>query len=190
MNVYVILFSFFLGSIPFAVITTKLLHNKSILEVGDKNPGSRNVYQQFGRLTGGITLFLDVGKGMLLVYILQKNSFSVWEILLLIFFGLLGHAFSPFLLFRGGQGVAMLVGSMLQLFPIPVIIFIILFGILQKKIHKFDLCYSIAVALLLFVLFLSHPLLWKERLLLLGLFLFPLTKGFLFPKKRETYQKA
>jgi acyl phosphate:glycerol-3-phosphate acyltransferase len=183
MNVYAIFLSFFLGSIPFAAITTKLLYRKSILQMGDKNPGARNVYQQFGQLAGGITLFLDVGKGMLLVFILQQCVFPVWQILLMVFIGLLGHAFSPFLLFRGGQGVAMLVGSMLQLFPIPVTIFIILFGILQKKIHKFDLCYSIAVVLLLVVLFLFHPLSWNERLLLMGLFLFPLTKRFLFPKK-------
>lgn len=190
MNAYTILFSFFLGSVPFAAITTRLLCKQSILQVGDKNPGTRNVYQQFGRLAGGTTLLFDAGKGFLLVLLLQQWSFPVWQIYLLVFIGLLGHAFSPFLLFQGGQGVAMLLGAMLYLFPLPVTISIIVFGILQKKIHTFDLSYSITVVFFMLVLFVFYPLLWKERAMIVGLFLFPLAKGFLFPKNRLNPMKT
>jgi acyl phosphate:glycerol-3-phosphate acyltransferase len=183
MNISYVLLSFAIGSIPFAVLFTYLFSRKNINTLGDKNPGARNVYRSLGLMPGLLTLLMDAGKGIVLIIIIQRVGFSFPQTMLFLLAGLLGHAFSPFLHFRGGQSVAMLIGAMLQLFPYSALISIIVFGILRKWIKNFDLRYSIVLVLFASIVFWQYPLLWSERGMLVGLFLFPLIKGYLFPKK-------
>ncbi len=183
MNISYVLLSFAIGSIPFAVLFTYLFSRKNINTLGDKNPGARNVYRSLGLLPGLLTLLMDAGKGIVLIIIIQRVGFSFNQSMLFLLAGLLGHAFSPFLQFRGGQSVAMLIGAMFQLFPYPALISIIVFGILRKWIKNFDLRYSIVLVLFASMVLWQYPLLWSERGMLVGLFLFPLIKGYLFPKK-------
>jgi glycerol-3-phosphate acyltransferase PlsY len=183
MNINYIVLSFTIGAIPFAAILTYLFNRQSIRTMGDKNPGARNVYHSVGLLPGFLTLLLDAGKGILLLIILQQVGFSNTQILCYIFIGLSGHAFSPFLLGKGGQGVAMLVGAMIWLFPLPALLSMVVFGILCRWVKQFDIRYSIASVFFVGAVFWQYPIPWTERLLIAGLFLFPLIKGFLFPKK-------
>jgi acyl phosphate:glycerol-3-phosphate acyltransferase len=182
MKINYIVISFLIGSIPFAVLLTKIWCRRSIQVLGDKNPGARNVVHSVGFLPGLLTLLLDAGKGFVLMFILHKTDSSTAQVLVYLFIGMLGHAFSPFLLGTGGQGVAMLIGAMVWLFPVPAFLSTIVFGILRQWVKSFDLRYSLVLALFCIGVFLCYPLLWKDRLLLVGLFLFPLVKGFLFPK--------
>jgi acyl phosphate:glycerol-3-phosphate acyltransferase len=177
------LHSFAIGSIPFAAIVTFLFSRQKIHTLGDKNPGARNVYHHLGLLPGLLTLVLDAGKGIALMLLIQGAGFSFTYSLLFLLVGLIGHAFSPFLAFKGGQGVAMLIGAMLYLFPFPALLSMVVFAILRKWIKQFDLRYSLVLVFFTLLVFLYYPLLWSERAMIVGLFLFPLIKGYLFPKK-------
>jgi acyl-phosphate glycerol 3-phosphate acyltransferase len=181
MKINYIVISFLIGSIPFAVLITYLFNRQSIQTMGDKNPGARNVVHSVGLLPGTLTLILDAGKGMFLLIMLQKVNFSTTQIMCYLFIGILGHAFSPFLLGKGGQGVAMLVGGMVWLFPFPALLSMVVFGLIRKRIKKFDVRYSVVLILFVGMVFWQYSILWIERLLIVGLFLFPLIKGFLFP---------
>lgn len=174
------LLSFAVGSIPFAVIVTFLFSHQKIHTLGDKNPGARNVYHHLGILPGLLTLLLDAGKGVILMVLIQGADFSFAYSMLFLLVGLLGHAFSPFLVFKGGQGVAMLIGAMFYLFSFPALLSTVVFAILRKWIKQFDLRYSLVLVVFASMVFWHYPLSWSERGMIVGLFLFPLLKGYFF----------
>lgn len=129
---YFILFglSFLLGSIPFAYIFVKKLRGIDIRTQGSGNVGATNAARVLGRKLGVAVLALDILKGvvaaglfrMALEYWLDHlplgNSASgVYAVFGPRATGLcfgagafLGHCYSPFLRFRGGKGVATLLG--------------------------------------------------------------------------------
>ena len=60
----VFIFSYISGSIPFGLILTKLFLNKDIRKVGSKNIGATNVLRAGNKFIAGLTLFLDIFKGV------------------------------------------------------------------------------------------------------------------------------
>ena len=59
----VFLYSYFLGSIPFGLIITKIFLNKDIRKVGSGNIGTTNVLRTGSKFLAITTLLLDVLKG-------------------------------------------------------------------------------------------------------------------------------
>ncbi len=175
--------AFVLGSIPFSALVALLFKRVKIHTIGDKNPGARNVYHTLGLLPGLLALLLDMGKGMTLVMMARVFDASLIMTLMYLFIGLMGHAFSPFLKFRGGQGVAMLVGALAYLFPIPAMIAGGVFFLLRHWGIAFDLRYSLALVLFTFIVFFTSSISWMELTSMILLFIFPLIKGYFFPKK-------
>ncbi len=113
------LLSFFFGAIPSGYILVKSIFGKDIRRYGSNNIGSTNVGRTFGSKYGYITLFLDMLKGyvgvsisysLLLSRSLLPNEMNL-GIALLPLCAVLGHAFSPFMKFKGGKGVATTFGS-------------------------------------------------------------------------------
>lgn len=120
--------SYILGACPFAVIIGKLFLHKDIRDYGDHNPGAANVFKAGSIPLGFLAVFLEIAKGVPFV-LLALLYFSFPEPMIL-FIGLcavLGHAFSPFLGFKGGKATAVTFGVFLA---IPnkeiVIVFVIL----------------------------------------------------------------
>jgi glycerol-3-phosphate acyltransferase PlsY len=106
-----ILFSFLSGSLPFAVWIGKLALGKDIRQYGDHNPGMTNVLRAGGKDWGAVALLLDGFKGAIPVglayWMFGKTG---WGMVLIAIAPVLGHAFSPFLKFRGGKAVAVTFG--------------------------------------------------------------------------------
>ncbi|MGB9590017.1 MAG: glycerol-3-phosphate acyltransferase, partial [Candidatus Hydrothermia bacterium] len=97
-----------LGSIPFSVIIGRLFLSKDIREFGDRNPGAANVWRAGGGTPlGMLAVLLDFSKGFVPVF-LARFWLGVSGVgLVLVALGpVLGHAFSPFLRFKGGKAVA------------------------------------------------------------------------------------
>jgi len=98
---------FFLGSIPFSPLIGRLALRRDIQEVGDKNPGATNVLRTGGFLWFTLALILDVSKGALPVGLAyQVFGLQGWEAIPIALAPSLGHAFSPFLNWRGGKAIA------------------------------------------------------------------------------------
>ncbi|MDI6695694.1 MAG: glycerol-3-phosphate acyltransferase [Anaerolineales bacterium] len=101
------LVGFLSGSIPYSVIIGKLAGKIDIRQVGDKNPGTANVLRSAGWGWGALAMLFDYLKGAVPVgfawFVLE---FRGWGIVLVALAPLLGHAFSPWLKFRGGKAVA------------------------------------------------------------------------------------
>jgi glycerol-3-phosphate acyltransferase PlsY len=99
------LFGFFLGSIPFSLLLGKLFARKDIRTVGDGNPGGTNALKAGGPKIGIPAILLDIAKGFLPVYLAQMYGVMDWSLIPVALSPVLGHAFSPFLRFRGGKAL-------------------------------------------------------------------------------------
>ncbi len=108
---------FFSGSIPWSVLIGKILAGGDIRSVGDGNPGTANTWKLAGPIPGLIALSLDVGKAFIPVF-LFITLFSDYlddqpqiKIAAIGIAPVLGHAWTPFLKFRGGKALATSLGS-------------------------------------------------------------------------------
>jgi glycerol-3-phosphate acyltransferase PlsY len=114
-----------LGSIPFSVWIGKLFFNTDVREKGSGNAGATNTIRVLGWKAGIPVLLLDVFKGWLavnLIYLLPPESISAnhfyYLAVALALAAVLGHVYPLFAGFRGGKGVATLLGVGLALFPL------------------------------------------------------------------------
>ena len=107
------LLSYFIGSIPFGLIFTKLFLKKDVRKIGSGNIGATNVLRTGNKAIALLTLIFDIGKGYLLVrYTSTYFPESMYLIGLICF---IGHIFPIWLKFKGGKGVAVYVGIILAL---------------------------------------------------------------------------
>ena len=106
-----LLFAFLCGSLPFSVWLGKLFLHRDVRHYGDGNPGAVNAFRAGGKLVGLLVLVLDISKGAVPVALAYHNlgyrGLPMWAISTA---PVLGHAFSPFLGFKGGKAIAVSFG--------------------------------------------------------------------------------
>ncbi|NNM69456.1 MAG: glycerol-3-phosphate 1-O-acyltransferase PlsY [Gallionella sp.] len=108
--------AYLLGSISFAVVTSKVFGIADPRTYGSGNPGATNVLRSGKKAAAALTLLGDAAKGWLAVFLAMHLLPS--EILLTVLVVLavfLGHVFPIFLKFKGGKGVATALGVLLAL---------------------------------------------------------------------------
>ena len=107
-----IILAFLIGSIPTGYLLNKHYGHGDIRKVGSGNIGATNVLRHSGKLLGLLTLLIDIGKGFLALELLYGSG-GKWTITILGSSVVLGHIFSPWLKFKGGKGVATMLGVIL-----------------------------------------------------------------------------
>ena len=107
------LVSYLFGSIPFGYLFTKILLKKDIRNVGSGNIGATNVLRTGNKSLGYLTLVLDIAKAVMPVIYIKLNYPDLVYISALCAF--LGHLFPIWLKFKGGKGVATLVGILISI---------------------------------------------------------------------------
>lgn len=113
---------FFAGSLMLAYWIGWLLLRRDVRQEGDGNPGATNVIKAGGIKIGILALLLDIAKGALPVSIAKWIiGLSGGSLVLVAVAPILGHAFSPFLKFKGGKAIAVTFGVWigLTLWEIP-----------------------------------------------------------------------
>ena len=109
MDIFLIgIISYFMGSIPFGFILTKIFLKKDIREIGSGNIGATNALRTGNKLIGYSTLVLDILKAVTPVFYVKIFYQDFLYIASLCAF--LGHVFPIWLKFKGGKGVATYVG--------------------------------------------------------------------------------
>ena len=108
--------AYLLGACPFSLLVGRWLLHKDIREYGDGNPGAVNVFRAGDVKAGAVAVILDIGKGFPFVFIAHFH-FGLPELMVAAIglSAILGHAFSPFLHFRGGKALAVTGGVLLAL---------------------------------------------------------------------------
>ncbi|NWF68868.1 MAG: glycerol-3-phosphate acyltransferase [Chloroflexi bacterium] len=110
-NLLWILMAFGCGALPFSLWVGQLALRKDIRAYGDGNPGATNVFRAGGRLLGFTAFLLDTLKGTVPVGYAYFFAGVTGPLMVAVALApILGHAFSPFLRFRGGKAVAVTFG--------------------------------------------------------------------------------
>ncbi len=162
-NAVILLFAYLLGSVPNAVWIGRFFFNTDVREHGSKNAGSTNTIRVLGYKAGLPVLLLDILKGFLAVkliyftfyYIPATGEYINFQLLL----GLaviIGHIFPVFANFRGGKGVATLIGVILAIDPVSTVICIGVFLvtlIITKYVSLSSMIAGLSFPILVIVVF-------------------------------------
>lgn len=126
----IIIYSYLLGSIPFGLILSKLFNLGDIRKIGSGNIGATNVLRTGNKKVAALTLFLDIAKGSLAVWITEKFKSEYTYISFILVY--VGHIFPIWLKFKGGKGVATFLGGVLIINYQVFLFFIIVWAIVAK----------------------------------------------------------
>lgn len=127
---------FLLGAMPFSYWLGRLVLHTDIRLYGDGNPGAANAWRAGKWRVGVPALLLDYLKGAVPVSLAQgQGGLHGWVLLPVALAPVLGHAFSPFLHFKGGKAVAATFGiwTGLTIWEAPTVL-----GISVGVIHRFQ----------------------------------------------------
>lgn len=109
--------SYLLGSIPTAYVVCKR-RGIDIFNIGTGNPGAGNTFRKVGKREGYFVFLVDTAKGYLsLVIVLSIFQVANEWLIFAGTFSIIGHLYSVFTRFRGGGGLATLIGVSLYLVP-------------------------------------------------------------------------
>ncbi|MCX7727864.1 MAG: glycerol-3-phosphate 1-O-acyltransferase PlsY [Bacteroidia bacterium] len=128
-----ILLAYILGSIPTSVWIGKYFYGIDIREHGSGNAGATNTFRVLGKKPGTLVLLIDILKGSAAVSMsyLFENTLPTQEFvdieIGLAISSVFGHIFPIFAGFRGGKGVATLMGATLIITPISCALALVVF---------------------------------------------------------------
>ena len=118
---YVFVYSYLLGSVPFGLIITKIFLGKDIRKIGSGNIGTTNVLRTGKKSLAAATLLFDVLKGYFSILITYSFFNDLIYLSALICF--VGHVYPVWLKFKGGKGVATYLGVIIGISFILGIVF-------------------------------------------------------------------
>ena len=111
---YGLLLGYLLGSIPFGLVLTRLAGKGDVRNIGSGNIGATNVLRTGSKLLAALTLVLDCLKATAAILLAQllfgreTGAFAAAG-------AMIGHLYPVWLRFRGGKGVATLLGVLIAL---------------------------------------------------------------------------
>lgn len=164
-----ILLAYLIGSIPTAVWVSKSIFGIDIRDYGSGNAGATNTFRILGSKWGSLVMLVDVTKGIIatslyifipfyLTHELARTNFMI----ALGMVAVLGHIFPVWANFRGGKGVATLLGMTLAIQPIVALICLVVFLISLLSTRFVSLSSILAaVAFMILILFIFNE---KETL--------------------------
>jgi glycerol-3-phosphate acyltransferase PlsY len=168
-EILLIVFAYCIGSVPTAVWVSKALFGIDIRDYGSGNAGATNTFRVLGSKWGTIVMMVDILKGVaatsLYIFLPYLLSDELHRTNLMIGLGLaavLGHIFPIWAGFRGGKGVATLLGMAVAIQPLVAVCCIGVF-LLVLYLTRFVSLSSIlaGVSFMVFILFIFNE---KETL--------------------------
>lgn len=110
--------AYLVGSISSAIVVCKIMGLPDPRTVGSGNPGATNVLRIGGKVPAALTLIGDILKGFLAVLVarlLTQNEYIISAVLLAV---IVGHIYPIFFKFKGGKGVATIIGGLAAFSPL------------------------------------------------------------------------
>ncbi len=147
-DLFVLVISYLIGSLPTALIVSRAVAGVDIRQIGDGNMGARNVTHTLGWGPGIFVAVVDFSKGGLTVLLARQLGYSLnWQLAAGVC-AVVGHDFPIYARFRGGQGMASILGTLIVFMPLQTLFGLILFGITYWLWRNFDLSASLGLGLL------------------------------------------
>ena len=157
-NLLFILLAYLTGAFPSAVWVGKTFYKIDVREFGSGNAGATNTFRVLGKKAGIPVLIMDIFKGWICVNyiefltIVPRSDESVFEIQLA--FGVaavIGHLFPVYTGFRGGKGIATLLGLLIGLHTVAalysILVFVVVFMV-SKYVSLGSILASLAFPIL------------------------------------------
>jgi len=112
---------YLLGSIPFGLVLTRLAGKGDVRDIGSGNIGATNVLRTGSKPLAAATLILDCLKATAAILLARQlwpgtENFAAAG-------ALIGHLYPVWLRFKGGKGVATLLGVLIPLLPVGAVIY-------------------------------------------------------------------
>ena len=184
----VLVVAYLLGSIPTALIMSKRLRGVDIRTLGDGNMGARNISRTLGEKLGIVVAVVDFLKGVVAVLLANLLGLDlIWQILAGVC-AILGHDFPVFARFKGGQGLATSLGTMLVLFPTQMLLGSILYAILFLTTKKSSISAGFGGGLMALLLGISQE--WILLAYAVVIFVFIPLKQFMDSNRRKEIEAA
>ncbi len=155
--------SYLLGSMPTALWVGKAFYGIDIREHGSGNSGASNTFRVLGKKAGTIVLLVDVLKGLTAASLVRYLPFieigTVRYVNLQLLFGLvsvLGHIFPIYANFKGGKGIATLLGMVIGIHYLSAVVCIVLFVVIlfsTRYVSLSSILASVAFPLIAIVIY-------------------------------------
>ncbi len=147
--------AYLVGGIPWSLIIGKRFFGIDPRQHGSGNLGATNVFRLLGARAAAVTLLLDAAKGaaaVLVAWLLVPAdvygiTVSDWTAVGAMMAAVLGHAYSPYIGFKGGKGVATSAGALFVLTPAAALLCLFVFALVVVLSRMVSLG-SIVVALI------------------------------------------
>ena len=122
-NMFLVL-AYLIGALPSSVWIGMKFYNTDVREHGSGNAGATNTFRVLGKRAGIIVLILDILKAWIAVSLLSvlAGNESIEFQLTLGLVAVLGHIFPIYIGFRGGKGIASLLGVIISIHPMAALI--------------------------------------------------------------------
>ena len=162
-NILFLLLAYLIGAFPSAVWLGRTFYNTDVREYGSGNAGATNTFRTLGAKAGVPVLLMDILKGWLavnLVYFVTDNQLfsdeKFFEIKLVLgIAAVIGHLFPVYTGFRGGKGIATMLGFMLGVYwqaaLLSALVFIITF-LISKYVSLSSIIASLAFPFIVIVI--------------------------------------
>ena len=163
-EIILIILAYIIGSIPTAVWVSKSVFGIDIRDYGSGNAGATNTFRVLGSKWGSFVMLVDVTKGVvanslyiLIPYYLTNELARTNFMIALGMVAVLGHIFPIFANFRGGKGVATILGMALAIQPVVALICLVVFLITLISTRFVSLSSMLAgVAFMVLILFIFN----------------------------------
>ena len=157
--VFLSIFAYFLGSVPFGFLIGKL-KRIDIRKIGSKSTTSTNVARALGWRWGAISATLDFSKGLIPALLAKIYLISPWQIVFIALLPTIGHVLPIWLKFRGGKGASTFYAATLVLigpqYFLPLLPILILILLLSKTMSVGNILFP-WVLVIFISLFFSFP---------------------------------
>jgi len=163
-NILLYLATYLTAGIPFGYLLARQFAGVDIKKEGSGNIGATNVLRvvkeqnpKLAKKLGAATLLLDAFKGVLMLLVammLGAGPEVLWSVAVL---AVIGHCFSPFLMFEGGKGVATGIGVLAIMMPLAALTAVIAWAVAGKTIKISSLSSLIALAAFIVASYLFYP---------------------------------
>ncbi|MFD3002132.1 glycerol-3-phosphate 1-O-acyltransferase PlsY [Pontibacter toksunensis] len=172
--------AYLIGSISTAVWIGKAYYGIDIRKHGSGNSGATNTFRVLGKKPGTVVMLIDIFKGwtatslagfLIIFDVVAPENLVIYQ-LIMGALGVLGHIFPIYERFKGGKGVATLLGMMLAIEPVVALMCIAIFVIVLFTSRYVSL--GSIIAALAFPLLLLLPRFHPENpiLIIFGFILF------------------
>jgi len=145
LHIFILLTAYLLGSLPSAVWIGKFFYGIDVRQHGSGNAGATNTFRVIGKKAALPVLFLDILKGWAAVKVsyfvadmLTREEFNSLQ-LTMGAAAIIGHIYPVFASFKGGKGVATLLGVTAAIHPLSALVGIVVFVLVLLVSHYVSL---------------------------------------------------